>query len=156
MRGRKPVPIEQHKARGTYRADRHKGIAANDHGIPECPTWLSGRARDGWIEIAPMLDARGVLTQADAVSLQALCERYADWRELREEVRAEGRTYSTTNPAGDEMIRPNPKAAMLDEAERALKGWLIEFGLTPAARSKVAAIGEKKNENPFAQFRGSA
>jgi P27 family predicted phage terminase small subunit len=60
-----------------------------------------------------------------------------------------GRTYSTTATSGDKLMRARPEVALRNEAMRHAQSLLSEFGLTPAARSKVSA-GRPKETNPFA------
>ena len=67
--------------------------------------------------------------------------------ELQTLVDRDGLTYSTTSTAGETVIKGNPAVAMLADADRRFKGYLVEFGLTPAARSKVKVDGsEQKDE----------
>jgi P27 family predicted phage terminase small subunit len=155
MAGRKAIPISNHRLAGTFRKDRHAASEKAqkiDQGIPECPSWLSDRAKSAWVEVAPLLHARRVLTKSDGVALQLLCESYADWKRLRMEVSDEGETYRTHTPAGDEMIRPNPKVTLRDNAERYLRSSLVDFGLNPAARSKISAVDGMEEKDPWGEL----
>jgi P27 family predicted phage terminase small subunit len=67
----------------------------------------------------------------------------------------EGRTYTTKTQMGDLLIKANPAVAMLADANRRFKSYLVEFGLTPAARSKVNVNGGKKEADPLAEFFGT-
>ncbi len=44
------------------------------------------------------------------------------------------------------MIKANPAVAMLADADRRFKSYLVEFGLTPAARTKVKVDGGEKKK----------
>jgi len=96
----------------------------------------------------------GVLTVADAFALERLCDIYSEILVLRQDIQAEGRTYKTETQQGDMLTKANPSVAMLADADRRFKSYLVEFGLTPAARSKVSVNGGKKEEDPLNQFFG--
>lgn len=90
----------------------------------------------------------GVLTLADAIELEVLCEDYAEWCELKADIKANGRTQKVTTESGAEFERQRPQVAMLSDCDRRLKSHLIEFGLSPASRSKISLI-EKADESEF-------
>jgi phage terminase small subunit len=52
------------------------------------------------------------------------------------------------------MERMRPAYSALMDADRRLKAWLVEFGQTPAARSKVKSNGgeDAEKEDPAARF----
>jgi P27 family predicted phage terminase small subunit len=154
---KKRTPIEIHKARGTYRPARHTPpvTASSDSGVPECPAWLGDDAKAVWADLAPRLDARRILTQADSYGLQVLCTTFAEWRQLCQDLVAEGSTYECRTEAGAVMRRPNPKMAMRADCQRRLVALLGEFGMSPAARSKAATVAAPASENRFAGL-GSA
>ena len=115
--------------------------------IPSCPAHLSDAGKVAWSHLSVMLDRIGVLTEADAYALERACACYAELLELQTLVDRDGMTYSTTSTAGETVIKGNPAVAMLADADRRFKGYLVEFGLTPAARSKVKVDGsEQKDE----------
>lgn len=118
-------------------------------GVPTPPEHLSDEARRVWFALAPMLDAMGVLTQADAIELEVLCEDYAEWLELKKDIQANGRVQTVTTKSGDEFIRQRPQVGMLQDADRRLKGHLAEFGLTPASRSKVTISEKSEGEDKY-------
>lgn len=152
MQGRKGIPSAIHEVQGTLRKHRHDSVAVTDLAVPECPATLSAGAVTAWGLFLPLLAARKVLTLGDFASAEMLCEAYAEWRELANEVVTEGRTYECTTEAGQVMIRPNPKVAMLSDARRHLNSMLAEFGLSPASRNKVQGSGESTPVNKFAKL----
>ena len=154
MAGRKPLPIEMHRLTGTYRKSRHgatKGAFA-DGTVPICPQGVSEGARAAWEAVVPLLAARGVLGGSDGLGLQLLCESISDWRRLRAEVATEGETYVTVNAQGGKMYRPNPKVAIRDQAEKAMRASMADFGLNPSARAKLHVSEPAKDANPFADL----
>ncbi len=92
-----------------------------------------------------LLDGMGILTVADTLALERLCDIYADILQLRLTIADEGRTY-TVQTDGGFLIKANPAVAMLADADRRFKSYLVEFGLTPAARTKVKVDGGEKKK----------
>jgi len=121
-------------------------------GEPKMPKGLSLSARREWKEIVAELMKLGVLTVVDGKALAAYCECFALWEQARKEIKENGLTFKITAvtkvkvedasavPNYEERvivlgIKRNPAVAIAFEALRAMKSYLIEFGLTPASRS---------------------
>lgn len=121
--------------------------------IPSPPAHLSDWGKVAWGKLTVLLDGMGVLTVADVFALERLCDIYADILQLRNTITNEGRTY-TVQTDGGFLIKANPAVAMLADADRRFKSYLVEFGLTPAARTKVKVDGGEKEEDPLNQFFG--
>lgn len=150
--------------------------------LPSPPDHISIRARNAWGRVATMLDRMGVLTEADGLALERLCECYADILEARESLAlpieveerdprdrrdvdglpvmvtrqvAEGGslTYITYGKSGP-MLRSRPELALIADADRRFRGYLSDFGLTPAARSKVSATDPGAAADPRASYFG--
>lgn len=120
--------------------------------IPSPPEHLTtGKSSLG--KLTMLLDGMGILTVADTLALERLCDIYADILQLRLTIADEGRTY-TVQTDGGFLIKANPAVAMLADADRRFKSYLVEFGLTPAARTKVKVDGGEKEEDPLNQFFG--
>ena len=115
-------------------------------GIPDLPPGLSRVARTAWDRLAPLLDGMSVLTQVDGAALERMCESYAEIIRYQDLIDRDGATYMTTNEHGEMLIKGNPAVAMLGAADRRFKSYLTEFGLTPAARTKVKVTGGKKKD----------
>ena len=129
---------------------------------PSCPAYLSDASKVAWGRLCVLLDRMGVLTEADALALERLCDCYAEILECRELIARDGRTYTSIRGIGDEdspieqvLMKANPAAAMLADADRRFKSYLVEFGLTPAARSKVQVKDDgDKQKDPLQEFFG--
>lgn len=136
--------------------------------IPSCPAHLSDTGKVAWGRLSVLIDRMGILTEADGAALERLCDCYAEILECREIIARDGRTYSsvttrTTSEEGEEttveevksLLKANPAVAMLADADRRFKSYLIEFGLTPAARSKVQAkTDDDEKSDPLKEFFG--
>lgn len=143
-------------------------------GIPRMPSHLTPTGKAAWKKLCKILGDMGVLTLADGLALERLCDVYAEILDLQKEIKKNGRTYESLRPMDDiptpnhdegtsgpvameqYLIKPNPAVAMLADADRRFKAYLVEFGLTPAARSKIQiSSGDgKKKENPIDSYFG--
>ena len=123
--------------------------------IPSCPAHMSDTGKVAWGRLSVLLDRMGVLTEADSAAFERLCDCYSDVLICREALIADGWTYKTTDNAGNTLIKGNPAASQLRAADSQFKSYLVEFGLTPAARSKVHSTpGEDQKADPLAEFFG--
>jgi len=130
--------------------------------IPSCPAYLSDTAKVAWGRLSVLIDRMGILTEADGAALERLCDCYAEILECRELIAKQGRTYSSIRGIGGEdseieqvLMKANPAVAMLADADRRFKSYLVEFGLTPAARSKVhAKPDDDEKPDPLQEFFG--
>ena len=139
MKGRRPKPTQLKKLLGNPgRRPFNKSEPQPDHDIPAAPPHLSEKAKGTWTYVAPILDGMGVLTIADGIALEMLCEAYSDYLQARDELEAFGSNfYKTVNSQGGEMHRAHPAVAVMQDADRRIRAWLSEFGITPSARSRV-------------------
>ena len=136
--------------------------------IPSCPSHLSDSGKVAWGRLSVILDRMGVMTEADSFALERLCDCYTDILRCRELIARDGHTYSsittrTTSEEGEvttvqevkSLLKANPAVAMLRAADAQFKSYLIEFGLTPAARSKIHATpDDDKKADPLTEFFG--
>ncbi|MFK0090657.1 phage terminase small subunit P27 family [Pseudomonas sp. NPDC090755] len=155
MAGRRPTPTELKLVRGNPgKRPINKKEPLPAKRIPSTPGHLTNEGQVAWGRLTVLLDRMGVLTEADGFALERLCDCYAEILALRELVDTNGRTYETTSTQGELVIKANPAVAMLADADRRFKSYLVEFGLTPAARSKVQVKDDEPKEDQFAEFFG--
>lgn len=147
-RGRKPKPthlklIEGNRGKrpikpGEPQPDRRKPV--------EPPACLSERARQEWDRRAPELIRMGVLTSIDAIAFGAYCQSVARG-ETAEKALAE---MAADDPQGRGalMVRTalgnpiiNPYLSVANRAWADAVRYAAEFGMTPAARVRLANAG---------------
>lgn len=119
----------------------------------EPPEWLGADAAMFWSELSPMLAGGRVLTEFDRPALAGLVAVFGLWLRSYKAIRNGGDFYETETEDGAKIIRPHP--AVNQEAERwkRFRMMLIEFGMTPAARSRVAKAGEEgEGDDPVAKW----
>jgi P27 family predicted phage terminase small subunit len=98
------------------------------------PKGLSRRARAEWRTLSEQLLQMGVLSEVDGVALGLLCVDIAELERVQADLTRTG--YLVRNPASNN-IRTNPLMLVASDLHRRVLTGLREFGLTPAARSRV-------------------
>lgn len=136
MPGRKPKPTAMLKASDTYRKDRHEN-RLEASGRPDQPFFTDSVETFDWL--VKHLDDLGVVAELDAIALQMLADAWEDYCASRAVIKKLGPTYTTTTAQGDEMHRPRPELALMQQSWDRLKKMLPEFGLTASARAKLNA-----------------
>tara|TARA_Y100001951_G_scaffold105340_1_gene122087 strand:+ start:42 stop:503 length:462 start_codon:yes stop_codon:yes gene_type:complete len=151
-KGRKPTPSHLKVVRGTDRADRRNNAEPQPSKCrPDAPDTMTDVGREAWDYVVGILDRMGILTEADAMAVELLCEARADWLSARDEITAAGgETYTTE--AG--LIKAHPAVAMRNDAARRMQSLLAEFGMSPSSRSKVSAKETDGKDDPAAKYFG--
>lgn len=103
------------------------------------PQWLDDTAQGVWNALAPVLDRIGVLTEIDAGALGRYCDAWSKWFQAKEVIDREGLTFETEDKWGEVKIKPRPEFASYMKLGAELRAMEAEFGLTPAARSRIVA-----------------
>jgi P27 family predicted phage terminase small subunit len=80
----------------------------------------------------------------------AYCSNYSTWRQADAIIKDSGLVVKTftTDKDGNillETIKKHPAVAIRSDAFEKMKAFLIEFGFTPASRSRVHLPEEEKN-----------
>jgi P27 family predicted phage terminase small subunit len=136
MKGRKPVPTSLKILRGTFRKDRGFDPRPQIR-IPPCPKLImeDEEARREWRRVSRELKALGLLTLLDRAALSAYCVLWSRWVDAEAKVREKGSVIrsSDNNP----VLNPFFKVALRTLQE--MRAMLVEFGLTPSSRTRVAA-----------------
>lgn len=145
-RGPPVKPTATKKREGTYRADRApKREPKAPKGSPTIPPTIARDkiARECWRRLVPVLLRMRVLTRADSVTLEGLC-----------------RSYSTAVRADDELLekgmfidteygrRASPAVSVGRHAWAEVRRFALEFGLSPAARTRVEAEADDSADTP--------
>lgn len=141
--GRPRKPTKTKKLQGTFRKDRSVPREPEPpplKGDPSPPKFLRAHGREMWKRLATRLSEMQVLTEADLSALEATCMAYQRWRQAAEAVDTGGPTYEAETGAGALIFRTRPEVHVESDSWRRFMAGLIQFGLTPSARSKVSAV----------------
>jgi P27 family predicted phage terminase small subunit len=101
--------------------------------IPKRPPELTDEAAKEWKRIAKELHELGLLTNIDRAALSAYCQAWGRWIESQKSLVQFGTIVKS--PTGYPM--QSPFLAINNEAFRQFTAMLTEFGMTPAARSRI-------------------
>jgi P27 family predicted phage terminase small subunit len=151
--GRKPKPTNLHVLNGNpSKIDletRQQNEPQFEKISPDCPDWLDDFAKEEWKRLAPELERLGLLAQVDMAAFAAYCSNYSTWRQADEIIKESGlvvKTFTTDNDGNVllETIKKHPAVAIRSDAFEKMKAFLIEFGFTPASRSRVHIPEEEK------------
>jgi P27 family predicted phage terminase small subunit len=150
MAGRKRTPDHLKIVAGTDRPDRMNPDAPKPSAtLPDAPEWLSGRGAQIFEQLVAIIGPMGIGSSSDAAMLALAASRLEEVEICTAIIEDLGRTYTTTTQTGDTMHRSRPEVAQRSEAMRHAQSLLAEFGLSPAARSKVS-VSTPDEKNPFA------
>jgi P27 family predicted phage terminase small subunit len=134
-RGRKPKPTATKKLEGNPGKrklnDAEPRPAATK---PACPKHVQGEARKEWNRVSKDLHAAGLLTKIDKAALAAYCVQWGRWVEAEESLRKHGPVVKS--PTGYPM--QNPHLSIANKAMTQMQKSLVEFGMTPSSRSRIA------------------
>lgn len=172
--GSNKLSTNAHVLRGTFRADRHAGDTTPEppKGRPEPPIPLVGAAKAEWTRMLDRLEKNNTLSIVDDAALFQYAELFGETQEIKTD-NSRLRKMSVTLMAmvkrlqGSELVETigrivdiehelSRQATKLRQNRMALRQWLVEFGMTPSARTRV-----KQNAGPAApksrvdQFRQS-
>lgn len=96
------------------------------------PKHLAPRSAAVWKQLAPMLRRLQLLTEADVVSLEMLCDAVADYRHAREKC---GDDFVTWSSKGSQMVSQWLVAKQM--SSKRAESFMSKFGMDPVSRSKV-------------------
>ena len=145
---RKPTHLKA--VQGTERKDRaNPNEPTASTAIPVAPDYLSSRAVEKFMQLCAILDGMGIASRDDNDALAILSALLIEIEEDVVLLESVGRYYMPSEESG--IIRAHPAVASVASGRQRAQALLNEFGLTPAARSKVSA-GKPKEADPFAAF----
>lgn len=152
--GRPRKPRHLHVVGGTFRPDRHgtdEETPKPSDEAPQPPEFLSPRGAEIFRGLTEILVGMGMASKDHAVMLWLLTLRIEEVERHQAVVEDMGYTYFTTSTAGDPVPKKRPEVSIRDGAMKHLQSLLHEFGLSPAAVSKVSTA-PKAAANPFADL----
>jgi P27 family predicted phage terminase small subunit len=114
--------------------------------LPLPPDYLNQIAGAEWRRIAPQLLRLRLLTNVDIAPLAAYCEAYARWVEAQRQLKIE----AAADPEHKGLLVRarsrdsvgfivNPLIGVIREAAKEMMRHALEFGFTPAARTRIAS-----------------
>lgn len=156
MSGPPKIPTELKILRGTTRDDRVAPDAPKPPTeIPTKPKHLSAEAAREWKRITVELAVLGLLTRIDRAALAMYCTAWG--RHLRCEaliaksIKEGGIGELSKTRFGDLSV--DPLVTLSAESAKLAHRFLIEFGMTPASRTRISAKPkEAKPQSGWGKF----
>ena len=145
-KGRKPLPTQVKKNRGTYQSCRganNEMIPSRIDGIPKPPKILVKEAATLWNETVKELYELDMLHGVDLPLLAAYCQEMATYFECSAYIQDNGITYDDSY--GNPHTRPEV-VTQRNALDRALK-LATQFGFTPSARTRIEAPVKKEEKD---------
>jgi len=131
--------------------DREPHPGPLEGALAEPPDWMPRAGRELWQRIVPRLARLGVATECDVEALELLCSSWSDWREAREVLEREGLSCEVETRGGRRVVA-RPEVAIAAAAAQRVTRLLSDFGLTPASRSRVTALGPPGERDPMTEL----
>jgi P27 family predicted phage terminase small subunit len=132
--GRPKAPTALKLVKGTDRKGRSNGNEPEPMLLNDLkpPKHLAPRSAVVWTSLAPMLRRLQVLTEADVISLEMLCDAVADYRHAREQC---GDDFVAISSKGSQMVSQWLVAKQM--SSKRAESFMSRFGMDPVSRSKV-------------------
>lgn len=152
--GRRPKPTKLKKLNGNPgKRELNEKEPTPPIGEPAMPPSLGELAREYWKSLVPELAPMGILSSLDGKSLAAYCHAYEQWVAADKEISARGILIEEPilDKEGNEVgtkLKRNPADIASQSWLKIMKSFLIEFGMTPSARSRLRVEkppGEEKD-----------
>lgn len=172
--GRNAKSVAQHKLEGTFDASRHAGYENPEpaKGTPTPPRPLAGHAKAEWDRMVARLEQSKTLALVDDAALYQYVQLFAEVedtvsdRDRVQQLSADLMATAVGKLKGTDLVEAVAKVVELEyvlakqktqlrQGHMALKQMLVEFGMTPASRSRVRVIGEdddKPKKSPLADL----
>jgi len=162
MGGRRPKPLAIHQLNGNPRHFSKAELNGADNPQPdliepEMPKGMPKAARREWRRIVPLLKEINVLSKVDGLALAAYCRAHSLVEQAAKEIETGGLTFRVMYEDEDSgkmvpgEIKANPAVGIYMNAMKVMKSFLIEFGLTPASRSKLK-VSKSSEADPMANY----
>ena len=134
MAGRRPKPTRQKKLEGNPGKRKLNSLEPEpDSEIPSMPPHLDAVARTEWKRITPHLLSLGLISEVDRGPIAAYCQAWSRWVDAEANIQRFGLVIKT--PKGCPV--QSPYVGIANHALDQMRKFAIEFGMTPAARSRV-------------------
>ena len=148
--GRKPIPAQLHKLKGSFRSDRHEVKPGVEVVNPSPPRGLPRAAKEEWRRMAAVLSKYRLLSDLDLTALEMYCRVFARWQAVEKKLQeVDELVFETEN-------KYQVQSAYLGIANACMKQLnhlMGEFGMTPATRERLRALNDApQKEDAFDEF----
>ena len=155
MAGRKIIPINIKKLKGTHQPCRDREVPEPSKEKPYPPRWLNKRAKQIFHHMVKRLDELGLASRSHTEAIALLSCRMEEVERFDKMLNSDkenGYVYKTTNSYGDDVLKEHPAVKLREKAAKHVHSLLTEFGLTPSSAQKVGTPKKKTKKNEFEDF----
>mgnify|MGYP003627554269 CR=1 FL=1 len=148
-KGRRPAPTAIQELRGNYDKNpqrKNRKEPKPPKGMPVAPRYLDRVAKHEWRETCKLLDAMGILSTADRSGLTLYCQTFSEWRKAIVYCEKYGAWAVFKDGKDNPQTTRNEWDRVRERTADACRKWLVEFGLTPSARTRLQVTEETKDE----------
>ena len=153
--GRRPKATQNHVLTGTFRGDRHGDHSSPEppKGRPVAPRELQGLALEEWERMVTRLEVSGYPCAVDDAAIFQYCCLFAETEANADRVSEYDAAIQLLEQNLSDLKGPDLVACFQEitkmhmlrsqndskvrSGRMGIRQWLVEFGLTPAARSRV-------------------
>lgn len=149
VRGRKPMPSAVHELRGDYEKDpqrRRKNEPKPPTGVPACPEFLDEYGKKEFEFVSRIMHSMNILSLADSSGLTMYCQTFSQWRQAVDMCAQYGSWNVGKDGNGNATTTRNEWDRIREKSADSCRRWLIEFGLTPSARTRLQVSDEVKDD----------
>lgn len=100
-----------------------------------------------WQRVSAELDGKGVIARVDSASLAGYCMSFARWTQAEEHIARYGLVVSSA-----QGVKKNPACTIAAESLRHMRAFAVEFGLTPASRSRLQVSTTQPEDDALEVF----
>ncbi|MEH6823850.1 MAG: phage terminase small subunit P27 family [Motiliproteus sp.] len=134
---------------GTARADRlNPNEPKPDIAIPSFPDHLSKPAKAEWRRVTKELKDMGLICRLDRAAMAAYCSAYGAWVDAENALQNDGMV--TVTPNG--LVVQSAWLQIRNKSLEQMHKFAVEFGFTPASRSKVSAAKPDPVNDELAEY----
>lgn len=156
-----------HELRGTFRKDRHGDVRNPEPstGRPDPPLELSKTAQDEWDRVVADFEDMGTLHKVDRSAIYQYCQLFAETETIavqQSECAASIEILEQNIPdiKGPELVQVFGQIVILRKlvskctdqlraGRMAIKGYLVEFGLTTSSRGRIKLPAKAEDVDEF-------
>ncbi len=135
MKGRRPKPTHLKVITGNLgKRPLNAREAKPPIALPTCPAHLCPSAKAEWKRLARQLHDIGLLNSLDRTALAAYCQAYGRWVEAERKLKETPAILKM--PSG--YLQQNPWLTIANKQLELMARFMVELGLTPSARCRIA------------------
>jgi len=154
MSGPPRKPTNQLRLAGSDKARQRKHEPITDLQIPIAPNELSEAAKAYWERLVQVLGPMRIVSTVDSMALQQFAEYLARWQKATDQIARLGEVIPVRDASGTIIsMKRSPWVAMQIEYGLMIRRYAAEFGMTPAARSRVESDRGEAQDFTFSRAR---